>query len=285
MPGVNRGEMRTVTGRTAFFAAIGALVVCIALFSMGCNGSGASREKMEEIDKALRTGTSRLTETTAFVAALEEFDFENAAFLEGALNTLDQSRDAAQALLASIDELQALSYGGGLSSLEGYVEEYSTATVEAVEELEAIYTGLQGILQAIEPVLREEAVITQLEEPGSDAELLGRLQRLEAALDTSLVALAEVEVPALLVEYKSLFTDILTTLSKLVGDLVATASGRSPNVNMEENPDFLRMQELMAGYIPTVENLYDSLKITGIDLLIERVELEINDLYMEVERQ
>jgi hypothetical protein len=174
--------MRTVTGRTAFFAAIGALVVCIALFSMGCNGSGASREKMEEIDKALRTGTSRLTETTAFVAALEEFDFENAAFLEGALNTLDQSRDAAQALLASIDELQALSYGGGLSSLEGYVEEYSTATVEAVEELEAIYTGLQGILQAIEPVLREEAVITQLEEPGSDAELLGRLQRLEAAL-------------------------------------------------------------------------------------------------------
>ncbi len=273
--------MKTINRNRAIFATAMALAACMgmALFAWGCGG-GASREKIERVDEAFRAGASRMAETTAFVAALEEFDFENAGFLEDTLDALDRSRDAARAVLASVAELRGLSYEGDLAALGEYVDEYSTAAVESVEELEGIFAGLQGILRAIEPILREEAVITQLEAPRSAAEWLERLRRLEAALDASLPELVEVEAPLPLEEYGTLFAEMLSILRKLVGDLIAVVTGQAPNVNMEENPDFLRMQELMAGYIPCVESLYESLKITGIDPLVEKVELEINDLYM-----
>jgi hypothetical protein len=257
------------------------LAVCLVSFSTGCAAGGFSREELEEIDTAFRAGTSRLAGTTAFIGALENFDFENAEFLGEAISAVDSSRDAAQGLLASAEELEGLSYKGALSPLGGYMEEYTATVFGALEELDGIYTGLQGILQAIEPTMREEAVITQLDEPGSDAELLDRLERLDAALDSSLAELPGIEVPALLVEYKSLLTGIFTTLQKLVRDLIGAASGQVANENMENNPDFLYMQELLAEYVPLVWELYDNLKIFGVEPLLEKIELEINRLYLE----
>jgi hypothetical protein len=272
--------MRIVTGRVIVFATIGTFVACLVLFSLGCS-NGFSKEKVDQIDEAFRAGASRYKETTAFIGAMEDFDFENAAFMEAASSALDASREAAQDLLASAEELRGFTYGGALSSLGGYVEEYTASVIEAVEELNAIYSGFQEILLAIEPIMREEALITQLEAPGNDAELLDRLQGLDAALDSSLAELSGVEVPAQLDEYKSLLTGIFTTLQKLVIDLAAAAAGQAAEENMENNPDFLYMQELMAEYVPLVQKLSDGLKISGIDPWLEKIELEINRLYLE----
>jgi len=261
-----------------------AAAILAALFLLvstaACSGGLSLQERVGEIDAAFRAGNAMLSETTAFVEVLKEFDFENAAFLESTLSALDASEDAAQGLLASIDELNAVEYEGDLASLGGYVREYSTAAVDTVGELQEIYEGLRAVLLAVEPVLREEAVITQMEAPGSDAELLERLESLDAALSSSLAELPGVEVPPFLVEYKSLFVDLLNTMRKLVGDLITVVSGQAANIKMEDNPDFLRVQELLASYQPLVEELYGNLAITGIDGLIEQVELELNRLYL-----
>jgi hypothetical protein len=276
--GIRRAKRQRSKPARSIAAAIASALLMALVW--GCGGSDVSRGEVERIDEVFRAGISNLLETTSFIPVLEEFDFENAGFLDSAVNAVNTSRNAALELRASIDKLSGFDYQGALEPLGGYMEEYKTAAADAVAELEEIYDGLDDILQAIGPVLREEAVITQLDAPQSDAELLDRLDRLQSAMDPSLAALAETEVPAALLEYKSLFTEILTVLRKLVGDLIATARGLSPNMNMENNPDFLRVQELMAGYQALVQQLYEGLGITRMDTLVEQVELEINRLYL-----
>lgn len=273
--------MSCLTKRSAVGAVVSLALACVVVSAMGCTGSSVSREQTEEIDTVFRTGSSRISEITSFITALEDFDFENAGFLDNAVSAVTASRDAARELQASIDGLSGFDYDGDLEPLGTYIQEYAAAALEAVGELEGVYAGLLDILQAIEPVLREEAVITQLDEPGSDAELLERLTRLRDALDPSLAALAEIEVPTLLIEYKSLLEEIFTLLRKTVGDLIAVVGGTSSNIDMENNPDFQRMQELMIEYQPLVQRLYESLAITRMDALVEKVELEINRLYLE----
>ncbi len=245
---------------------------------------GFSREEVEEIDTAFRAGTSSIDETTAFVRALEKFDFENAAFFEDAMSAVDASRAAALRLLASVEEMEGFSYDGALSTLGGYVEEYTAFAVEAVEELDGIYDGLEGILQAIEPVLREEAVITQMDEPGSDAELLGRLG--------SSTRLWKPRWPNCRGSRSPLSWPSISPCSKASSPTCtrwsvtsyAAASGQAPNENMENNPDFLYMQELMADYPGVVGEIEDNLEISRIDPRVEKVELEINRLFLEEEQ-
>jgi hypothetical protein len=269
------------TGRAAFIAAAYLLMVCMGVCLTACGAGGFSREEVEEIDTAFRAGTSSIDETTAFVRALEKFNFENAAFFEDTMSAVDASRAAALKLLASVEEMESFSYDGALSTLGRYVEDYEPFVVEAVEELDGVIDGLSGMLQAIEPVLREEAVISQMEEPGDDSELLGRLQKLDAALATSLAELPGLEVPVQLAEYRSLLVGIFTSLHKVVRDLKAVASGQTTNVTIENNPDFLRMQELMADYPGVVGEIEDNLEISRIDPRVEKVELEINRLFLE----
>jgi len=272
--------MSCLIRRSAVGAIVSLVSICVVVFTLGCTGSSVSGEKLEEIDAVFRAGSSRISEITSFISTLEDFDFENAGFFDSAVSAVNRSAAATQALRASIETLSGFEYDGALETLGNYIDEYVAAALEAVGELEGVYAGLLDILQAIEPVLREEAVITQLDEPGSDAELLERLIRLRDALDPSLAALAEIEVPTLLIEYKSLLEEIFTLLRKTVGDLIVVASGTSPNINLENNPDFQRMQELMVDYYPLVQQLYESLGITRMDALVEKVELEINRLYM-----
>jgi hypothetical protein len=252
----------------------------LAIFVITYTGCGNSRQEVEEIDAAFRNGSSQLDQTTAFQGALEDFDFENANFQSNALSQIEASRAAAAAVLTSLDELGEFEYDGTFKTLGGEINDYRQAMFEAIGELENVYNGLEDILRAIEPALNEEAVITQLEAPQSNEEWLSRLKKLEAALSEAISALQQTEVTPLLAEYKSLFMDIFETMHKLAVDLIATVSGQIPNVELNNNPDFMRIQDLQASYLPLVQGLYDKLKINGIDPLIEKVELEINRLYL-----
>ncbi len=256
-------------------------MACAAVAAAGCGGGGARREKVERIDEAFRRGSSRLAETTAFVDCLERFDFENAAFLQDVRAGIETGRVACAELKASVDELSALAYPGELERLGRYVEEYAPVMVEAVGELEEVYDGLEEIMLALEPILREEASVTQLEAPRSDAEFMGRLRGLDAALAESLSSLERLEPPPLLREYGDYFERLLSVLDKLVDDLIAATRGLAPGKDVEYNPDFLSFQQLLSSYPFLVESLSNKLKVAGIDPLMERVELEINRLYLE----
>ncbi len=261
-------------------AALVVISLVVLMQAPGC-GDAPLSQRVEEIDAVFRAGISRLDQTTAFVGALEAFDFENAGFLEAVLSALDTGERAVGYLIENLDELRGFDYGGALAGLGQYIDEYSSAVEEATSELRGIYSGLEEMMLSIEPVLREEAAVTQMEAPQSDEEFLERLTRLDAALTPSLSELEGLEVPMLLAEYKSLLEDILTTLGKLVGDLIAAVTGSSPGIDIDDNPDFLRVQELLEGYLPVVEGLYEDLAITHMDPLIERVELEIIRLYLD----
>jgi hypothetical protein len=259
-----------------------ALLLIPLVISAGC---GDSRRKVEQIDEAFREGSVRLSQTTAFQEALEEFNFENANFLSNALGRIEASREAAAAVLSSLDELGSFKYKGSLQGLGEYVQEYRREMAGALEELEEVYKGLEEMLRAIEPALKEEAVITQLEAPQSNEEWIRRLKSLKEALNVSVAALDRVGVTALLSEYKALFSELLSTMLKLADDLMSVASGQIPNVELEENPDFVHIQELMASHVPAVHRLCEGLKIHDIDAAVEQVELEINRLYLGEETQ
>lgn len=256
------------------------IMVNAVLSPINCCGGPTSREEVERIDNAFRRGSSRLTKTTAFLDALERFDFENAQFLEDVLAGIDSGRSACSELKASLDELTAFAYPCGLEELEKSVEEYSAAVMEAVAELEVVYGGLEEIMLALEPILRIEAVITQLEEPSSDAEFLERLRELDAELMKSLSALERLEPPKLLCDYRDYFLQLLSVLGKLVGSLMAVAEGRTSSADVNLDPDFMLFQRLMVAYPSLVEEIFKKLKINALDPLVERVELEINRLFL-----
>lgn len=274
------GVMKRRNSSARHIAISAAVFVCLAVLAVGCGGGSVSREEVKEIDAVFREGTSSLSGTTTFVAALEDFDFENAAFYDNAVYAIGTSRDAARRLRASVEELLSRDYGGDLEELGEYMREYGDAALEAVAELDAVYDSLQDIMEAVEPILREEAAITQLEAPQSDAEWMERLERLDAALQLSTSELAGVDVPPLLAEYKAFFEELLATLHKMTVELMATVAGQAANVEMENNPDFIHMQEMLDDYLPMVVSMYDGLRITMIDPLVEKVELEINRLYL-----
>lgn len=258
-----------------------AVVAGLGILAPGCGGGTVSRETVEEIDAVFREGNSQLVAVTAFLAALDDFSFENAAFYEDTLQAIEDSREAASGLRRSAEELASIDYRENLYELGKYTREYCDAVLPAVDELETVYDALQDILEAIEPILREEAVITQLEAPRSNEEWLQRLYRLEAAAGPSAAELAVVDVPPPLAEYKALLEDLFSTLHKLTVEVIAVSSGQVENVEMEHNPDFLHMQELLESYPPLAEGLYARLRISAIDPLLEKVELEINRLYLE----
>ncbi|MBC7230710.1 MAG: hypothetical protein H5T74_10020 [Actinobacteria bacterium] len=273
--------MRRKWKRTAMPALALLVLAGVSLATAGCARDTVTREDVERIDDSFRRGSSRLAETTAFMGCLERFDFENAAFLQDVRAGIEAGRTACAELRASMDELLTLAYPGELEELGRVVEEYASAMGEAVGELEVVYGGLEEILLALEPILREEASVTQLEAPRSDVEFMGRLQRLDAALAESLSSLERLAPPPLLREYRDYFEQLLGVLGKLVDDLIAVTQGLIPNVDVEHNPDFLLFQQLLSTYPSLVEGLSSKLKVAGIDPLMERVELEINRLYLE----
>lgn len=247
----------------------------------GCGERAVPREEVERIDEAFRRGTSHLAESTSFMVPLEKFDFENASFIEDVQEGIAASRSACMEIRKSLKELRAFDYSGRLEELGALMGEYSAAMEEAVEELEGVCGGLEEMMLAVEPTMREEAVITQLEQPGSDAEFLERLERLDAALGDSLSRLEGFGTPpALLSDYKSYCIELFTLLHSIVVDLKAFTLGQPLDTGTEDNPGFTRVRELLAGYPSLTEGIYGRLRIAGIDPLVEAVELEINRLYL-----
>ena len=265
-------------GITIVILLVAAGWLCMA--AAGCLGQESTQSRVEEVDEVFRQGTVLLAETTGFIAALQQFDFENAQFYDNAVREIEMSRYAAEDMRESLRALSELDYSGDLEQLGQYVDEYVAAMEGALGELEDIYAGLEEILRAIEPVLIEEAVITQMEAPQSDQEWLERLYPLDDALKLSIAELQEVEAPPSLQGYQALFMEVLSTMNKLVGELIAVVAGAAPNVDVENNPDFIHMQEQLGTYGPLVEELYQGLAITLIDQYVEAVELEINRLYL-----
>ncbi len=267
-------------GGTAAASSVLAITLCVFLQVIGC-GSVSLSQRVEEIDRSLKRGSAGISELTGFLVPLAEFDFENAAFLKDVRDALGRSRAAIEVVRSSLHELEGYEYRGDLAQLGEYICSYVAAALGVTDEIEELCSGLEEILLAIEPALREEAVVTHMEAPRSNEEWLSRLHALDEALGPSISRLQGVEVIDELATYKGYFQQLLDILHKLVKELLLVASGKAPNVEMEYNPDFLRIEELRSLYPELVKDIYEGLEFPTVDSLMERVELEINRLHLE----
>jgi hypothetical protein len=256
-----------------------AAFLSFSLSATGCS-QGVSQAEVSNIDKTLREGSSRIPEVTGFLGALKEFDFENANFYQNALSSIGTSKNSLQIWRASIDKLSKAKYGGGLAQLGEYMQGYIDATLATSAKLDGVYEGLDNVLKAVQPILKEEAVISVLEEPGSTTVLLDRLEKLKTAAQTSLDNLLPIEVTDLLASYKALFQQLVTTLLSLINNLIAVVSTGSTTIDTERNPDFDNLTQLIASYPAVIQELSDELNVSTIDASLEQVELEINRLYL-----
>ncbi|MFW6113541.1 MAG: hypothetical protein ACOC78_01300 [Actinomycetota bacterium] len=93
-------------------------------------------------------GNTHLAETAVFLAALEEFDFENADFLDDSLMGISLSREAASRVREGPGELEDIDYSGELEHLGVCVREYRQAMEAAIMELEKVFNGLEPLLLA-----------------------------------------------------------------------------------------------------------------------------------------
>jgi len=269
--------------KVRFLATLAAASACLCIISLvGCGGP--SRKELESLDEDFRASTASLEEALSFLDALERFDFENGSFMDDARKSVSSSREMASEAFTIIQRLLSRPYGGKLEELGRLIEDYGEAASAAVEELQSLYGPLEGLLSAIEPVMREEAAITGMEAPRSDAEWLERLNRLRNALGPALSALSSLEVPRVLEEYRGFLQELFSVLYKLVEELASRVKRGDVSSNAPDNPDFLRMQELLGSYGATVDRLRKNLEASRLDPLVEKVELEINRLFLEAAR-
>ncbi len=125
---------------------------------------------MQEIDRLHGTLVESLEKIWSVKDALKGFDFEDASFLPRVNAAMHQSRLALEELDGILVELEIKDYGGQLEGLGPLVHELIDRCREGKSQVIQALGELARMIEAIEPVMMEEAVITQLEAPRSDQE-------------------------------------------------------------------------------------------------------------------
>ncbi|MBN2026319.1 MAG: hypothetical protein JW854_06140 [Actinobacteria bacterium] len=254
-------------------------VSCLLWSAIGCGGSVISRNELEEIDNAFRASVMSLEDCMEIADVLGDFTLDDTAFIDEALGQVRESRDASLELLASAEELQARDYGG--SELGTDMQTYCDAVIDAQGELETVLTGVENILRAVEPALREEISMSGvMESQDLAAEVMRRLTSINEALEGSLSILEEIDTPAVLARYKSFYVDLLTAMQEVVTYNISALQAQGGDISQVVSPSLAKVAELISGYPQLIEEIFNGLKITGLDTLVERIELEINRLYM-----
>lgn len=249
----------------------------------GCRSTSRT-ELVEKIDEAYRQGANRVSDLTAFLSVMKGFDFEKTSFYGDAVRAIEGGREAVSEIRASLEKLTTCEYAEDMEELQEYVLAYVNGMGLALGELEEIYVALEEFLSSVKPVLEVEAVLTQMEVPQSREEWMERLKGLKESLEITLKSLEMAEVPPLMKDYHAYMMKLFSLMDKLVGDILATVAESGLEAEVERNPDFELLRLLMDEHGSVVEALGDNLRISHIDPLMSRVELEINRLILEESR-
>ena len=257
-------------------------IICtgILLTLSGCSGKVDNRDDLEQLDTLYTETENKVSHLTDFFSALSEFDFENALFLENARKAIEESRAFAEDLRGDLETLRKFNYSGELGPLGSDITDYCDRVEESLAELDEMYQPLLDLLQTLEPTLREEAVITQMEVPGSDAEFTGRITRICVALESTMPELEQAQVPESLKNYQLLLADMFGALQRAANSLLALASGQAVQVDLNSNPDMDRLGQLMSLYDPLLLYIKEGLKVYSLDDCMQKVEDDFFDLFL-----
>ncbi|MDI6875054.1 hypothetical protein [Candidatus Solincola sp.] len=271
-------DVGRLSGLILFFSLT--LLLSAAIFPAGCGGDSLAG-RLERAGDSIRNFEGALQGATRCLQALFDFDFENASFLDDARSAIKSGQDAVETASQALDDLSSIDFRDKLVRMGELVSGFIPPARQALEELSLFYEELESLLLAVEPLLREEAIITQLEMPRDQAEWRERLERLRQALETTLQALAGLSIDSVLSDYHAYFLEVAAALIKVVEQII----NRLPLANLEKDigvsADFGRVREMLDAYPLVVEGLKERLMIFSLDPLISEIELEINRLYVE----
>ncbi len=251
-----------------------------AVLQTGCGGVSVAA-RLEQADGYMRDFEEALRGADLCLRALSRFDLENALFLEEVGEAMESGKESVRTSVRALEELSAIPYQDGLERLGDLVHDFVPPARRALEELDAFYRDLGSILAAVEPFLREEAVITQLEVPQSSAEWRDRLEGLRRALDATLQGLEGLSVEPVLSEYRAFFVELCGALHKVVTAIIS----RFPDIRLDEDigisEDFGRVRRALDAYQRVVLGVREELAIFSMDPQLGEIELEINRLFVE----
>jgi hypothetical protein len=262
-------------------------IICAGLLlpASGCFEKTDNRAEIEKLHALYLETESKVSDLTDFLDALSDFDLENAPFLDDARKAIEASRADTEELRGELNALRGFKYSGDLQQLGSDIADYCDRVERALTELDEMYQPLLGLLRTLEPTLREEAVITQMEAPKSDADFTDRIIRICTALDNTMSEIGQVQVPETLKNYKLLLTEMFGALERASKGLLAMATGQGGQVDLNSNPDmdrFLQVQELNA---PLMLDIKESLMVYGLDDCMQKVEDDFFNLFLQLERE
>jgi len=242
-------------------------------------GCGGSVTALDEIDKAVRVFVSDLDACDAFTGSLENIELGNEDYVKTALEWIQGSRDASDRLLADVEILRGMTYKGKTAQLGAAVGELCGGAMEAVEELRLMLDGVEDILEAAEPalVMQIDIPLGMLKEL---AEILRRLEEVTAAADRSLQAIEAVEVPEVLSGYKAFFIELTTAIKEAAQESISLLKNGAADPKKGGGESSAKVNRLISLYPALAYETFSALKINKLDPVVERVELEINRLFL-----
>lgn len=258
------------------------IVLVLVLFSVPWQGCvGESRKTVERIDDLVGDVAAGLEVIWSVKDALKRFDFEDSSFMARVNAAVHHSRLTLEELDGLLCELEGMDYTGHLKRLGESVHELIARCREGRMEAAQALGELARMMEAIEPVMREEAVITQLEAPRSDQEWLGRLIRLRDALEPSLEKLKSASAAVVYLKgLKTSLFEILTLLHDMVNRLMTVLGSGKGWQGVSIADRFDRMQALISDWESLVEKEFSGFSLFQLDPWLERVDLELNELLL-----
>jgi hypothetical protein len=262
------------------------MIICLGLLlpASGCFEKTDNRAELEQLDALYMETENKVNHLTDFFFALSEFDLENALFLNDSRQAIEESRADAEELRGELEALRSFEYKKELQQLGSDISDYCDRVEEALNELDEMYQPLLDLLQVMEPTLREEAVITQMEAPQTDADFKDRITRISTALESTVPGLEQVQVPETLKNYKLLLTEMFGALQRAAKPLLdlATGQGVPTDLNtLNTNPDMDRFMQVLALNGPLMLDIKESLIVYKLDDCMQKVEDDFFDLFLQ----
>jgi hypothetical protein len=264
---------RSVALTSAFF-------VLITILTAGCSGGASPTERLDEVRGTYYEGVQRAQEVTAFLEPMAAFNLEDKGKYEDLRSSLQGCVAAAGEARANLDEIGAYDYSGKLKGLGEYIMEYKAEYEACLDEIGDIYIYLDSVLKTLEPYIQMKAGIPQLSSSESLKQNLQPMQGLKAEAESVTATLAGMEPPTALSECHALLIELFQAVSDVLKAYISIAMSSGNIQDVSNNPVVVKYLGLQARYQQLVPGLYKRLRIAGIDPFMEKVELEINRLYL-----
>jgi hypothetical protein len=271
--------MKRKANKSLYLGALPILAMIMALSSFGCSNN-PSRQSVANIDEAFHASSSHIADAAGFIDILEQFDFQKGDTLREALTALDNGLNAADEVLTNLSKLDEFDYAG-MADLKQDVSDYNSQVTAAVEELKPLLDNMKRILTTISPVFD---ISVSFEQEQSQTERLQELSALKTQLDASQAQLEAIQLGGSLEECRDIILNFFTSTRQVIEALIA-----SPTLGTSDNPfsvsNFQKVAESLNRWKQFFQNLSDQLLINKIDPYVEKVELEINRLYLGEDSQ